>query len=104
MQHAGGIAVFCCANSLRSVYRNFALNNNRPGPGFTTPGFISRGHFNGKMNLFLLLRGAILIITKSLQRIENNEHGLYSRCQKNIAIAGRFFATTLMPPSFFGTL
>jgi hypothetical protein len=26
---------------------------------------------------------------------------IYSRCQKNVPIAGRFFATTLMPPSFF---
>jgi len=25
----------------------------------------------------------------------------YSGCQKNVPIAGRFFATTLMPPSFF---
>jgi hypothetical protein len=26
---------------------------------------------------------------------------LYSGCQKNVPIAERFFATTLMPPSFF---
>jgi hypothetical protein len=26
---------------------------------------------------------------------------VYSGCQKNVAIAVRFFATTLMPPSFF---
>jgi hypothetical protein len=26
---------------------------------------------------------------------------VYSGCQKNVAIAERFFATTLMPPSFF---
>jgi hypothetical protein len=25
----------------------------------------------------------------------------YSGCQKNVPIAERFFATTLMPPSFF---
>ena len=25
----------------------------------------------------------------------------YSGCQKNVPIAGRFFATTLMPPSFY---
>jgi hypothetical protein len=25
----------------------------------------------------------------------------YRRCQKNVPIAERFFATTLMPPSFF---
>jgi hypothetical protein len=32
------------------------------------------------------------------------KHGLsyaYSGCQKNVPIAERFFATTLMPPSFF---
>jgi hypothetical protein len=27
--------------------------------------------------------------------------GIYSGCQKNVPIAERFFATTLMPPSFF---
>jgi hypothetical protein len=26
---------------------------------------------------------------------------IYSGCQKNVPIAERFFATTLMPPSFF---
>jgi hypothetical protein len=26
---------------------------------------------------------------------------VYSGCQKNVPIAERFFATTLMPPSFF---
>jgi hypothetical protein len=25
----------------------------------------------------------------------------YSGCQKNVPIAGRFFVTTLMPPSYF---
>jgi hypothetical protein len=30
---------------------------------------------------------------------------IYSGCQKNVPIAERFFATTLMPPAFlFGTL
>jgi hypothetical protein len=27
--------------------------------------------------------------------------GFYSGCQKNVPIAERFFATTLMPPSFY---
>ena len=29
---------------------------------------------------------------------------IYSGCQKNVPIAERFFATTLMPPSFFGNI
>jgi hypothetical protein len=36
-----------------SVYRNFTVNNNKPGHGLTT------------LDLFLLLGGAILIITEN---------------------------------------
>jgi hypothetical protein len=39
------------------------------------------------------------ILFPSIAIVEKRGH--YSGCQKNVPIAGRFFATTLMPPSFY---
>ena len=47
----------------------------------------------------------VLMKSGFLQMVVCSGSGLnvrfYSRCQKNVPVAGRFFATTLMPPSYF---